>query len=132
MGRKNARHVRGEKSPTRFFIFRRFEFFNFVCVSLDFCICEIRSMNNAGCRISRVRMKGGGDIVIYPRRDVGECSKAPEALSSIIDNRSLMVGFFVLRKDRTAAFGWSHEAGVTLPDALGGCEALKTELLDRF
>ena len=89
-------------------------------------------MNNAGCRISRVRMKGGGDIVIYPRRDVGECGKAPEALSSVIDNQTLMVGFFVLRRDRTAIHGWSHESGVTMSDALGGCESLKTEILERF
>ena len=85
------------------------------------------------CRIGRVVMKSGGGVIeIFPRRDIGECSKALEALSSVIDKQTLMVGFFVLRNDRTVVHGWSHEAGVTMVDALGGCESLKVEMLERF
>ncbi|TXH13834.1 MAG: hypothetical protein E6R03_10545 [Hyphomicrobiaceae bacterium] len=89
-------------------------------------------MERQGCRIGRVKFKSGGELHLLPRRDVGECSNAPEALSGIIDEETLAVGFFMVRQDRTTACGWSHDSGVTMNDMLGGVERLRADILEVF
>lgn len=42
-----------------------------------------------------------------------------------------MVGFFIVRKDRSTASGWSCDAGVTDLDFFGGCARLKQTWIER-
>lgn len=51
--------------------------------------------------------------------------KITESIARSIREDSILVGFFIVHKDKTTTTGWSNEGGVADIDFYGGCESLQ-------
>lgn len=83
---------------------------------------------NTHCRIGRVKFKEGGEIHLLKQKPKSICFTSVERLSKRIDEDTLAVGFFLIRKDRTMVTGWSYEKGTTNCDLLGAVSLLKHDM----
>lgn len=81
-----------------------------------------------GCRIGKVKFKSGGIVYNLNIKPRGELHKSIEAAASKINDESLLLGWFLMRKDRTVVTGWSYEEGVCQADMVGAAEVLKTTM----
>jgi hypothetical protein len=84
-------------------------------------------LNN--CRIGKVKFKSGGTIHVLPQKNRVFCNGAVEQLSNHINEETLAVGWFVVRKDRSNTTGWYGDYGTMTVDMLGGVEVLKKDIM---
>ena len=88
-------------------------------------------MSKTHCRIGRVKFKTGGDLHVLKSEQKSVCFITVKNLSGQINEDTLAVGFFLVRKDRSMVTGWSYEAGTSNCDLLGGTSLLKYDIEKR-
>lgn len=83
-----------------------------------------------GCKIGKVIPKDR-KLAVLRTMERPYVHKSIENLSGAICEDSIMVGFFVIHRDRTTTTGWSHDRGATNADFLGACEVLRDHWIER-
>lgn len=84
------------------------------------------------CRIGRVKLKRGGNLHLLPLKPKPFSFSAVENLSKMIDDQTLAVGFFVMKKDRNITTGSALDEGTTINDVYGACDLLKQDIEDTW
>lgn len=83
-----------------------------------------------GCRIGKVTPRDR-KLAVLKVHERAYVQRAVGTLSSAICEDAILVGFFVVRKNRSCATGWSYDAGITDTDFLGGCDRLKQSWIEK-
>lgn len=85
----------------------------------------------SGCKIGKVTLKNGAALHLLPTPPRSFVGESASHLGEDVDGDTIAVGYFVVQKNRVVKTNWCYEAGITNLDLIGGCEALKIDIIER-